>query len=106
MIICLASYPKSGNTWVRPLISSYYFSKVNFEFNLEKAQKAVVDSDFKNLSEMEIKKGFNEMSKSQKGSKFFNLGQRNDSEKILPQSIKKSVEKSFNGEMKELGYFN
>ena len=58
------------------------------------------------IYQIHAKKGFNEMSKSQKGSKFFNLGQRNDSEKILPQSIKKSVEKSFNGEMKELGYFN
>ena len=26
MIIWLASYPKSGNTWVRSLLSSYYFS--------------------------------------------------------------------------------
>ena len=51
MIICLASYPKSGNTWVRPLISSYYFSKVNFEFNLEKAQKEGAIKDFKNLSD-------------------------------------------------------
>ena len=27
MIIWIASYPKSGNTWLRALISSYYFSK-------------------------------------------------------------------------------
>ena len=27
MIIWLASYPKSGNTWLRSLISSYYFSE-------------------------------------------------------------------------------
>ena len=27
MIIWIASYPKSGNTWLRSLISSYYFSK-------------------------------------------------------------------------------
>ena len=30
MIIWLASYPKSGNTWLRALISSYYFSKEGF----------------------------------------------------------------------------
>ena len=32
MMIWIASYPKSGNTWVRALLSSYYFSK-NGEFN-------------------------------------------------------------------------
>ena len=35
MIIWLASYPKSGNTWLRSLISSYYFSNNGtFDFNL------------------------------------------------------------------------
>ena len=33
MIIWIASYPKSGNTWVRSLISSYYFSKDEFNFS-------------------------------------------------------------------------
>ena len=27
MIIWIASYPKSGNTWLRTLIASYYYSK-------------------------------------------------------------------------------
>ena len=27
MIIWIASYPKSGNTWLRTLISTYFFSK-------------------------------------------------------------------------------
>ena len=26
MIIWIASYPKSGNTWLRALISAYYYS--------------------------------------------------------------------------------
>jgi len=26
MIFWIASYPKSGNTWVRSLLSSYYFT--------------------------------------------------------------------------------
>ena len=26
MIVWLASYPKSGNTWIRSLLSSYYFT--------------------------------------------------------------------------------
>ena len=33
MIFWIASYPKSGNTWVRSFISTYYFSNnENFEF--------------------------------------------------------------------------
>jgi len=37
MIIWLASYPKSGNTWLRSLLSSYYFSeKGDFNFDLLK----------------------------------------------------------------------
>ena len=35
MIIWLASYPKSGNTWVRSLLSTYLYSKDSqFNFNL------------------------------------------------------------------------
>ena len=37
MIIWIASYPKSGNTWVRSLLSSYLYSdKGIFDFNLLK----------------------------------------------------------------------
>ena len=35
MIIWLASYPKSGNTWIRSLLASYYYSENGeFEFKL------------------------------------------------------------------------
>jgi len=34
MIIWIASYPKSGNTWIRSMLSSYLFSK-NGDFNFE-----------------------------------------------------------------------
>lgn len=37
MIIWIASYPKSGNTWVRSLLSQYYFSKdESFDFSVLK----------------------------------------------------------------------
>ena len=37
MIIWIASYPKSGNTWIRSLLSAYLFSKDgSFNFNLLK----------------------------------------------------------------------
>ena len=34
MIIWLASYPKSGNTWLRSLLSAYFFSQ-NGKFNFK-----------------------------------------------------------------------
>jgi len=49
MIIWLASYPKSGNTWVRSLLSAYYFSENgNFSFEL-----------LKNIDQYPQKKYFN-----------------------------------------------
>ena len=37
MLIWLASYPKSGNTWIRSLLAAYLFSKEgDFKFNLLK----------------------------------------------------------------------
>ena len=50
MIIWLASYPKSGNTWLRALLSSYLFSKDGkFDFNLlNKIDSFPSESFFKN----------------------------------------------------------
>jgi len=38
MIIWIASYPKSGNTWIRSLVSSYLYSN-NGEFNFDMLRK-------------------------------------------------------------------
>ena len=47
MIIWISSYPKSGNTWLRSLISNYYFSKDgNFNFNLIKQIESFPSSKF------------------------------------------------------------
>ena len=53
MIIWLASYPKSGNTWIRTFISSIIFSKdglSNFN-NLEKIPQYPMRRHFHNLIE-------------------------------------------------------
>ena len=48
MIIWIASYPKSGNTWIRSLLSSYFYSKDGiFDFNL---LKKIEQFSSKNLS--------------------------------------------------------
>ncbi len=53
MIIWIASYPKSGNTWLRSLLSTYYFSKDgSFDFNLLNTIKSFPNASyFKNYSD-------------------------------------------------------
>ena len=47
MIIWLASYPKSGNTWVRSFLSAYYYSvDGNFSFELLKKIKQFPNKEF------------------------------------------------------------
>src|SRR5210317_885956 len=49
MIIWLASYPKSGNTYVRAFLSAYYFSKDGqFEFDQMSNIRQFPDKDFLN----------------------------------------------------------
>ena len=58
MIIWIASYPKSGNTWVRSLLSSYLYSKDGvFNFSLLKKiqifpKKKYFESFLRNLSDI------------------------------------------------------
>ncbi len=58
MIIWIASYPKSGNTWVRSFLSSYYYSgDGNFNFNLLKnidqyPQKKFFENEIKEPAEV------------------------------------------------------
>ncbi len=47
MIIWISSYPKSGNTWLRSLISNYFFSDDgNFSFELIKQIDSFPSSKF------------------------------------------------------------
>ena len=47
MIIWISSYPKSGNTWLRSLMSNYFFSKDgNFNFELIKQIDSFPSSKF------------------------------------------------------------
>ena len=75
----------------------------NYVFNNEKAKKAVSNSSFESLSKMEIDTGFNEARGKQK---FFNLGEKNRWQKILPLNVKENIEKNFYEEMKELKYLD
>ena len=47
MIIWIASYPKSGNTWVRSLLSAYFFTEDGeFNFTLLENIKKFPSEDF------------------------------------------------------------
>ena len=47
MIIWLASYPKNGNTWLRSLISAYYYAKDGIFLG---------DNHLKNVQQFPVKK--------------------------------------------------
>ena len=55
MILWIASYPKSGNTWVRALISAYLYSdQGEFDFNLlNKIPKFIQNKYFSPLVKLE-----------------------------------------------------
>ena len=55
MIICLASYQKSGNTWVRSFLTAYYFCK-NGIFNINKLIK-IEDYPNKQFFKETVKQG-------------------------------------------------
>jgi len=123
MIIWLASYPKSGNTWVRLFLNSLFKSKdskvdinnirirqfpLRYDFDDLKinVDNIITNCSFENLQQQESKKGFSEASKDQDGKtmKFFYLGPKNNwKEMVNPKMINK-IEATFQSEMKTLGY--
>ena len=54
MIIWIASYPKSGNTWVRSFLSSYIYpnEKINIFEKIQKIKKFPNKSQFKGIFEI------------------------------------------------------
>ena len=126
MIVWLASYPKSGNTWVRMFLNSLIFTSdatVNInniklgqftnitafiekiseiKFNERNIHKSIQNTKFENLKKQEELKGFKEKPKNSK--KFFNLGPSNDWRNLLNKNIREKIETSFKNEMQDLGY--
>jgi len=78
----------------------------DFKLDFEKAQNSIESSSFNNLSKLEKHKGFDEHSQREKGTKFFNMGEKNNWKDVLPTSFKKKIEENFKSEMIELGYLN
>ena len=67
MIIWLASYPKSGNTYVRAFLSAYYYSKSGeFDFSLLSNIKQFPDKEFFDKKIENIKQASEEWEGAQK----------------------------------------
>ena len=84
-----------------------HISKItNLRFSKEQINQSIEESSFKNLSSLEDKNGFVESIEDLKNKKkkFFNLGPKNNWQKILDKKYINEVESSFSDEMKELGY--
>lgn len=84
-----------------------HISKItNLRFSKEQINQSIEESSFKNLSILEDKNGFVESIEDLKNKKkkFFNLGPKNNWQKILDKKYINEVESSFSDEMKELGY--
>ena len=114
MIVWLASYPKSGNTLVRSILTSLIYSKDgNFNFNLlQKIDQYPLKKHFKGLTDkfgdlFELSK-FWTISQDKlnldKKIKFFNYGKKGNWGSVLTKEFVLNIEKKFQKEMKELGY--
>ena len=73
------------------------------DFTDQKIINAVESTDFTNLNKMETELGFEE---SIYGTKFFNIGKKNQWKKSLSTLHAQDIEKSFAETMKKFGYLN
>ena len=95
----------SPNTEFRN-IANYISNIIGIKFSEEQIKNSIEESSFKNLRNIEDKNGFIESIEDleNKKKKFFNLGPNNNWKKNLEKKFVDRIEKSFNNEMKELGY--
>ena len=73
----------------------------NIKINKQKMAKAIDQTTFKNLQELEEKEGFDE---NPSNRSFFRKGKKGEWKKILDKNQQQRIEKEFKNEMKELGY--
>ena len=94
-------------TFLKILEFIYKLQKANFVLDELKLKNTIMSTSFKNMQNLEKEKGFIESkidTKTGKKIPFFNLGSENKWENLLDLNFKNQIEKSFEKEMKELGY--
>ena len=85
----------------------YRLNKKIFEVDKVKFKNVIDSTSFERMKALEKEVGFNESKIDKKTGKkinFFNLGKKNNWEKIITPKIKEKIENTFKEEMKELGY--
>ena len=82
-------------------ILEYLKNIVNFNIDEQKLNKAIIETSFENLSNMELKNGFIEQSWEKN---FFRKGKIGDWKESLDNKLSKKIEDTFYKEMKDLGY--
>ncbi len=105
--ICLIKYENLIKDPYSEFVKIFEFlKKINeekkSEIDKKRLEKAILETRFQNLKDLEKNFGFNE--KQSRLVNFFNQGKSNDWKKILPEKISLKIEKKFKKEMKELGY--
>lgn len=82
-------------------ILEYLKNIVNFNIDEQKLNKAIIETSFENLSNMELKNGFIEQSWEKN---FFRKGKIGDWKESLDNKLSKKIEDTFYKEMEYLGY--
>ena len=85
----------------------YKLNKKNFEIDKVKFKNVIDSTSFERMQALEMESGFSESKIDKNTGKkinFFNLGKKNNWEKIITPKIKEKIEDTFKEEMKELGY--
>ena len=85
----------------------YKLNKKFFEMDKVKFKNVIDSTSFERMQALEMEFGFSESKIDKNTGKkinFFNLGKKNNWEKIITPKIKEKIENTFKEEMKELGY--
>ena len=108
---CLIKYEDLVNdtekTFLKILKFIAHLGRVKFTYDKDKFRNTLETTNFKNMQKMETSETFVEAKEDAKTGekiKFFNLGIKNDWEKLLNKEIRASLEKELENEMKELNY--
>ena len=94
-------------TFIKVLKFIHKLKKADFKIDDKKLKNVILTTDFSRMKKLEQEEGFFESKIDKKTGKkipFFNLGEKNDWNKILNKEIKKKIETAFQKEMRELGY--
>ena len=107
--ICLVKYEDLLNNTLEEFIKIFNFiaeinKEGNIKIDLTRAKNTVKVTNFENLKNLELEKGFIENEEKSRKNNFFHKGKLNIWKEIVPKEIISSLENNFKKEMIELNY--